>query len=272
MSQQPSKSGNNHLDVPEADAQELPVTQSRGKEMLREASRNQGPPVDAHRLHENQSTANSSATEDHPPHVHGYHTRSQPLSARQLRAAVGNPIPKPKSEPSSPSQPIGRARKGSYRISDAEKARRQKKVDEAEAHLKAINEQLAEDNPLDDLSMDMKKRLASYFVLKQLYGPGDHDDRASVEQRVGDMLGFSSTTVGLWSREYEIAGQFAGGRRGQHPKTRSPIGKHFRSAREYLKLYVEGKTLAEIEQLRKVKRKHRARHLHCHKLARLRSP
>ncbi|KAF4680911.1 hypothetical protein FOZ60_012833 [Perkinsus olseni] len=39
--------------------------------------------------------------------------------------------------------------------------------------------------------------------------------------------------------------------------TLSLVRKHFRSAREYLKLYVEGKTLAEIEQLRKVKRKHR---------------
>ncbi|KAF4659701.1 hypothetical protein FOL47_007477 [Perkinsus chesapeaki] len=176
-----------------------------------------------------------------PPHTHGYHTRSQPLSERQLRKAHGNPIPLPKSELSSPSVPIGRKQKGYSRLSAKQKAKKQEAEETRQDRSDRMVRRLEDDNPLDELSMDMKKRLASYLVLKDVFGAQSNGERADIEARVADMLGFSARTVSAWSREYELAERLAETLtlRGKHPKTRSPIvNPEFEDFRQRLRTFV----------------------------------
>ncbi|KAF4710226.1 hypothetical protein FOZ63_005897 [Perkinsus olseni] len=172
-------------------------------------------------------------------HVHQYHTRSQPQSNPQLRAALGNPIPRPKSEPSSPSNPIGRVRKGSSRLSGAQKAHKQRVADAGQAHVDRMLQRLEDDNPLDDLSLDLKKRIACYLVLKETYGLHQSDKRSEVEGRIAGMLGFSSRSVSAWSREYELAERLEESVRVRHPKSMSPLGNpEYEDFRERLRSFI----------------------------------
>ncbi|EEQ99708.1 hypothetical protein Pmar_PMAR010971 [Perkinsus marinus ATCC 50983] len=175
---------------------------------------------------------------------HGYHTRLNPLSGSQLRNVghVGKRSGPVKKRVSKLVQ-----RKGARRPSKRELEIREARNAAWREKTARMKEQLLVDNPLDDISWDMKERLAVYFVLKQAYvtQPGSIAKYLAGSE-VAALMGLSPGSVAAWIREYEINMELSQSKRGRHSKTFSPMyDEAFADFRRKLKAYVKSESLGK---------------------------
>ncbi|KAF4663879.1 hypothetical protein FOL47_005516, partial [Perkinsus chesapeaki] len=134
-------------------------------------------------------------------HEHGYHTRLNPLTPSQLRSAG---VSKKKRTRSKTKKSSLTRTKGSRRASATEKLRSETRKKAQEEKVESVRQQLEQDNPLDDISWDLKKRLSVYFALRLCYVIEPWRPKHQVEAQVAELIGVTSNRLGDWIRDYEL--------------------------------------------------------------------
>ncbi|KAF4731620.1 hypothetical protein FOZ62_013847 [Perkinsus olseni] len=184
------------------------------------------------------------------PVIHGYNTRSQPLTRWQQRKATGkvkakDAPPKKKAPWKTSFQPRKNAKGPSKKLQQQRDAKRQQRLQHRQAD--EIIASLELDNPLDDISWDSKKRLASYWVLKRYYEgirSGLEVTKEYLVQEVSDLLDVSTNSVLRWCIEYELNRAIAESKRGKHSKSFSPIlDAGYEDFRDRLKSFIRENSL-----------------------------
>ncbi|KAF4719716.1 hypothetical protein FOZ63_016825, partial [Perkinsus olseni] len=104
-----------------------------------------------------------------PPRRHGYNTRSQPTTRAELRSQTRRDKPKQKIRKGTS---INLKRKGTHQLSSSSKSKAAERAQRREEGVQSLLKALADDNPLDDISFYMEKRLAIFFFLKLVYARG----------------------------------------------------------------------------------------------------
>ncbi|KAF4648622.1 hypothetical protein FOL47_002987, partial [Perkinsus chesapeaki] len=113
----------------------------------------------------------------------------------------------------------------------------------------SVLESLRANSPLDEMSLNLKKRLAVYLSLTQYYSYWGWESRENVEDFVTDMLDLKSSSVHRWCIEYEAHHFLEEGRRGKHSKVRSPLyDAEYASFRERFRDYVKNNSLGQAGQ------------------------
>ncbi|KAF4685094.1 hypothetical protein FOZ60_006864 [Perkinsus olseni] len=170
-------------------------------------------------------------------HEHGYHTRLNPLTPGRLRSA-GHPKKK-KGQQKRKKTSLTR-RKGQRRASAAETQLTETRIEAQKERAKLIEDQLERDNPLDEMSWDLKKRIAVYLVLRNCYVLEPGCSKVQAEAVVSRLLGVSSKSLAAWTRDYEVNFEIAESKRGKHSKTFSPMyEENFAGFRDNLVSYIK---------------------------------
>ncbi|KAF4672592.1 hypothetical protein FOL47_000343 [Perkinsus chesapeaki] len=192
----------------------------------------------------------STPTEKDLEHVHNYNTRLKPNTPAQKRAFNRKDKPKPKVKRQ---RSVLMPRKNSRPPSKAEQCLRLQKKQVREQGFETLWETLKASNPLESMSLIMKKRLAVHITLTQLYGYSGWACRKDIEEFVADMLEVSPPSVAKWCREFELNLSLEEDRRGKHPKVRSPIfDTEFQPFRDRLRDQVLGPAGKEEESRRSI--------------------
>ncbi|KAF4659728.1 hypothetical protein FOL47_007473 [Perkinsus chesapeaki] len=162
-----------------------------------------------------------SSEEPVTPHLHKYDTRNQPLTRAQKRDMSRKPKPPVKRQKS-----VLLPRKGTRPQSKGVRAEREARRVERDEEVNNLLDSLRLQNPLDEMSLHLKKRLAVYISLTQLYGCYGWKSRTVVEEFVADLLDLKPSSGRRWSHEYETNHFLEEDRRGKHSKVRSPVYDH----------------------------------------------
>ncbi len=161
------------------------------------------------------------AQKNSKPHKHGYHTRTQPHSKEELRMDAWT-RKRPVVERSQFRLRLQRrkSRKGPGQLANS----KQQKVREAKNDFSQhLCDKLKEDNPLDELSYDIKKRLAAHMVLSCIHGKSEISRRWDVWLTVAGFLEVNSWSVRKLAQEYDVYLELKTSERGMHSKAFSPI-------------------------------------------------
>ncbi|KAF4669153.1 hypothetical protein FOL47_002680 [Perkinsus chesapeaki] len=190
----------------------------------------------------------STGSEDTPTekdleHVHNYNTRLKSNTPAQRRAFNRKDKPKPKVKRQ---RSVLMPRKNSRPPSKAEQCLRLQKKQVREQGFETLWETLKASNPLESMSLIMKKRLAVHITLTQLYGYSGWACRKDLEEFVADMLEVSPPSVAKWCPEFELNLSLEEHRRGKHPKVRSAIfDTEFQPFRDRLRDQVREKSIGK---------------------------
>ncbi|KAF4647274.1 hypothetical protein FOL47_004825, partial [Perkinsus chesapeaki] len=136
--------------------------------------------------------------------------------------------------------------KGSRRASATEKLRSETRKKAQEEKVESVRQQLEQDNPLDDISWDLKKRLSVYFALRLCYVIEPWRPKYQVEAQVAELVGVTSNRLGDWIRDYELNFEFAESKRGKHTKAFSPMyDESFDTFRQQLVSFIKKNSVGE---------------------------
>ncbi|KAF4679962.1 hypothetical protein FOZ60_014283 [Perkinsus olseni] len=161
------------------------------------------------------SGASGETAESKRQHVHGYNTRNQPLTKAQKRAADRKDKPKPSVKRQ---KSVNLPPKGSRPQSKGVRELRQKKRQERDDGVSSLWEALQATNPLDDMSLHLKKRAGCLRI---------------------------SDTVLRWCHDFETAHYLEEDRRGKHSKVRSPLDAEYQGFRERFRHYVKAHSIGK---------------------------
>ncbi|KAF4714025.1 hypothetical protein FOZ63_004258, partial [Perkinsus olseni] len=127
-----------------------------------------------------------------------------------------------------------------------QKELRQKKRQERDDGVSSSWEALQSTNPLDDVSLHLKERLAVYVPLTQFYGYWGWQSREVVEDFAADLFDLKPSSVHRWCHDFETAHYLEEDRRGKHSEVRSPLfDAEYQGFRERFRHYVKANSIGK---------------------------